>query len=68
MLLSNGICLAEDFQFDPVVQEIPDASLYQTQYPMPAPNSYHTQNQIPVNNTYQTYSDENYNNYNNYNE
>lgn len=71
MVVSQGICFAYDYEFDPVLQ---DNQGYRTQYPMPSQNSNYNQNQIPVNNTYQPQSNEynnyngnNFNNYSNYN-
>ena len=67
MLLSQGACFADNgFQFDPVVQGIPEPGSYQTQYPLPPKDAHpHNGNQIPVNNTYQMQPYENYDNYNN---
>ena len=61
-LLSNRLCFADDFQFNPVVQGIPDANSYSSQYPLPSQN--YNQNHIPVN-SYQT---QQYNSYNSDNE
>ncbi len=69
MLLSQGICTAENsFEFNPVVQGIPEPGSYQSQYPLPSKDSMNkqTNNNIPVNNTYQNqYQENNYNYYNN---
>lgn len=68
MILTQGICIAEnEYNFEPVVQGIPEPGSYQTQYPLPSRENYEKQNQVPVNNKYQTQSYNNYNNYNNYN-
>lgn len=68
MLLSQDACFAgNDFEFDPVVQGIPDPGAYQTQYPLPSREAHNNRNQVPVNNTYQAQPYEDYNNYNNYN-
>ena len=68
MLLSQGLCFAQNsYQFDPVLQGIPEPGSYTTQYPIPSQESYQNvnRNQVPVNNTYQPQMQDNYNYYNN---
>ncbi len=72
MLLSHGVCIAQDdWEFNPVVQGIPEPGSYQTQYPLPSQESIRNgnNNHVPVNNTYQEQNQyqDNYNYNNNYN-
>ena len=70
IFIMQEICNAEDFEFTPVLQGIPEQGSYQTQYPLPS--STHTnKNQVPVHNVYQPPIQNNntvYNSYNNNND
>ena len=65
-----SVCSAnDDYEFNPVLQGIPETSSYNTQYPMPSQNSYNQYGQVPVNNNYQPQTNGYYtqgNNYSNY--